>query len=244
MSVERSSSQDIRESGHAAQTGGDPPPAFAASHAAQLSKALHLLLHDLRAPLAVAQGSLRLIRQGDSIPAPDRDRAFECTVEALGRMSRVCADASSFVESFDSPAPGGGTPVSANLVAERLVLALRPRVTASLGPVARNGAVRLLSVDRLVDAVITIVTAAMGSVPAPHRQAEVEATSGELRVLAGTEAERRLLRTDARRSFDPWRGGHGLSLPCACRAIELRGGHVWGVEEARGAVALALPLEV
>ena len=60
-------------------------------------KALNLLIHDLRAPLSVAQGYLRLLHQNRLDSDADRQRALAQTMEALGRISRLCDDAAAYV---------------------------------------------------------------------------------------------------------------------------------------------------
>ena len=61
------------------------------------AKALNLLIHDLRAPLSVAQGYLRLLQQNRIEAEPDRQRAMTQSMEALGRMTRLCEEAAAFV---------------------------------------------------------------------------------------------------------------------------------------------------
>ena len=65
-------------------------------------KALNLLIHDLRAPLSVAQGYLRLLSQNKLEGEADRQRAITQSMEALGRIVRFCDDASSYVAEADS----------------------------------------------------------------------------------------------------------------------------------------------
>ena len=73
-------------------------------------KALDLLIHDLRAPLSVAQGYLRLIKEQRLPSVEERDRALAKTMDALGRMSGLCSDAAAFLR---APAQ---TPMAAPLV--------------------------------------------------------------------------------------------------------------------------------
>src|SRR5436190_18249869 len=64
-------------------------------------RVLSLLLHDLRTPLGVAHGYLRLIRD-DRLPTPhEREKAIAGTQQALSRISRLCADAGAFVADED-----------------------------------------------------------------------------------------------------------------------------------------------
>jgi signal transduction histidine kinase len=209
---------------------------------ADLLRALNLLIHDLRAPLSVAHGYLRLLRD-DRLPTPeDRDRAMTQTIDALGRISRLCADASTLVQSYDA-APPVGTRVPARLLADHVSQAVQERVPASVQAIPDGRMLRLASLDAVAGAMAAIGTAVAGVRPRPDRQVTIDASDGELRVLLGAADDQRLLAEWPRQAFDPWRG-HGLAIPCACRTVERNGGTVWALDGKQGVVGLALPLEV
>ncbi len=63
----------------------------------EIAKALNLLIHDLRAPLSVAQGYIRLLQQNRLEAEADRQRAMTQSMEALGRITRLCEEAAAFV---------------------------------------------------------------------------------------------------------------------------------------------------
>src|SRR4030095_11942542 len=67
----------------------------------EFTKALALLIHDLRAPLSVASGYLRLIREDRLTSAEDRERALIGALEAVRRISRLCDEASDFGTAHD-----------------------------------------------------------------------------------------------------------------------------------------------
>ena len=209
---------------------------------AELIRALNLLIHDLRAPLSVAHGYLRLLREHRLTADADRERALAHTSEALGRISRLCADASSLVQSYDT-APPAGTRVPARMLADQVSLALQDRLPAAVQTIPDRGMLRLASLDSVASAMATIVTAVAGVKPQPDRQVTIAAEAEELRVLLGCADDRQRLADGPRQAFDPWRG-HGLSIPCACRTVERNGGIVWSVDGRQGVVGLALPLEV
>ena len=209
---------------------------------ADLLRAFNLLIHDLRGPLSVAHGYLRLLRE-DRLPSTDdRDRALIQTSDALGRISRLCADASTLIHSYDA-APAAGTRVPARLLADHVSQAVRDRVPASVQAIPDNGMLRLASLDTVAGAMAAIVTAVAGVRPRPDRHVTIDACDEELRVLLGAADDQRLLAERPRQAFDPWRG-HGLAIPCACRTVERNGGTVWAIDGRQGVVGLALPLEV
>jgi hypothetical protein len=209
---------------------------------ADLLRAFNLLIHDLRAPLSVAHGYLRLLRE-ERLPSTDeRERALTQTIDALGRISRLCADASTLVQSYDA-APVAGTRVPARLLATQVSQAVQDRVPASVQEIPDNGMLRLASLDTVAGAMAAIVTAVAGVRPRPDRRVTIDACDEELRVLLGAADDQRLLAERPRQAFDPWRG-HGLAIPCACRTVERNGGTVWALDGRQGVVGLALPLEV
>lgn len=71
----------------------------------EIEKILSRLIHDLRSPLGVAVGYLRLIK-ADQLAADERERALTNTIEALGRMWRLCEDAEARVATLAKPSVG------------------------------------------------------------------------------------------------------------------------------------------
>jgi hypothetical protein len=208
----------------------------------ELVTAFNLLIHDLRAPLSVAHGYLRLLRDDRLASPDDRNRALAQTSEALGRLSTLCAEASSFIGTYDS-APDQGPSVPARDLVRRLQHASGPHPVSLVDVPDEDRVLRAASLDRLVDAVHRIV-ACIGREGAPATaQLTVAAIGSEIVILFGTAEHRDTLVKAPRAALDPLRRGHGLALPLACRTVERTGGVVWTIEGTRGAVGIALPLE-
>ena len=91
----------------------------------EFMKALTLLIHDLRAPLSVAGGYLRLLRENRLASDEDRDRAFSGVVEAVKRISRLCDEASDFGSAHDSTVAVSTTLVKAGDLATRVCAVLQ-----------------------------------------------------------------------------------------------------------------------
>lgn len=209
---------------------------------ADLLRAFNLFIHDLRGPLSVAHGYLRLLREQRLTSEEERGRAIAQTADALGRISRLCADASSLVHSYEA-APPAGTRVPARILAEQVSRAVQERLPASVSGIPDAGMLRLGSLDSVAGAMAVIVTAVAAVRPRPDRTMTIDTAARELRVRVGAADEQQLLAESPRQAFDPWQG-HGLAIPCACRTVERNGGMVWSVGGRPGAVGLALPLEV
>lgn len=207
-------------------------------------KALNLLIHDLRAPLSVAQGYLRLLQQNRLEAEADRVRAMTQTMEALGRIGRLCEDAAAFVA--EPPATAGPT---MRLPVSQLVEQVTEACTARCSPLtfvaepSVTGTVRSVNLDRLVQSLAVVLCAVRRSTRNEPVRVSVHEEEKEARFLLGCDEERAALMSDPPETFDPWRGGHGIALPLACRTIAEAGGRIWTTANGRGTVGIAIPEE-
>jgi hypothetical protein len=208
-----------------------------------LVKALNLLLHDLRTPLSVAQGYLRLLLEDRLSESKDRQRAIAQSMDALGRISSLCAGAGEFLNA-SSPAEACRYP------AEELVAALAAEAQrGGIGLIVQEslpaGHVRTLAPARAAVAVATILKAALRNDLArtPELSAGVHAT--DLLVTSGDAATRsRLMAPMGRDVFNPWRGGNGLLVPLAAKQLQETGARIWTLVDDSCAVGIAIPLEL
>jgi hypothetical protein len=203
-----------------------------------VERALHVLIHDIRTPLGVAQGYLRLIREG-RLPSPeDREKAFQQTQQALDLVSRLCHDAAALVERPHDAAAAVAVPAGqfAGRVRDRLQrepVDVAPDAPADRGAVAVPG-----DADRLADAVVRVLLSTERDRTGRHPAVAIGASDTELWFTSGPDG--RALSGDV---LDPWRGP-GLTLPLACRTITDAGGRVWSTGPGRAGAGVALPLEV
>lgn len=204
-------------------------------------RALAVLIHDVRTPLGVAHGYLRLVR-GDKLPTPEeRDRALAGTQDALARISRLCQDASAFLE--DPPGPGAGRAPAVQLAARvAAVLAERgmavPETPAAAGTVAVG-----TSVDRTAEAIATLLAARAGK--SPGAVVTIEGGPEALRFACWTGNRDGAAGSAApagTQPFDPWQTSHGLGVIVAHRMVTALGGRVWSGDNGL-ALALAMPME-
>jgi light-regulated signal transduction histidine kinase (bacteriophytochrome) len=215
-----------------------------APHPDESVKALNLLIHDLRAPLSVAQGYLRLLQQNRLEAEADRARAITQSMDALGRIGRLCEDAAAFVA---EPASTDG-PVT-TLRVSQLVEQVTEACTARCSPLefiaesGLSGSVRSVHLDRLVQSLVVVLCAVRRSTQKEPVRVSVLEEGKEARFLLGCDDERAALVSGPPQTFDPWRGGHGIALPLACRTIVETGGRIWTAADGRGSVGIALPEE-
>jgi light-regulated signal transduction histidine kinase (bacteriophytochrome) len=209
-------------------------------------KALNLLIHDLRAPLSVAQGYLRLLQQNRLESEADRQRAMTQAMEALGRIGRICEDASAFIAEETAEAlPISVAQVSSLMgqVREACTARCSDSIIFSEDAKALNGIVRAKQIDRLVQSLAVILCAVRRASRNASTSVSMHETENEARFLLGCDDDRVALMSQPQEAFDPWRGGHGIALPLACRVITEAGGRIWTCATARGAVGIALPVE-
>ena len=205
-----------------------------------VERVLAMLIHDVRTPLGVAHGYLRLVR-GDKLPAAaDRDRALASTQDALARVSRLCQDAGTFLE--DPPGPESGRVAAAQLV-DRVAGLLAERGLDATEPPSTAGTVAAgTSVDRTAEAIATLLAARAGKTPGAF--VTMESQPGTLRFACWTGGNSGEDATigDPGEPFDPWKTSHGLTVIAAHRTVIALGGRVWSGDNGL-ALALAMPME-
>jgi hypothetical protein len=205
-------------------------------------RALAVLIHDVRTPLGVAHGYVRLIR-ADKLPSPDdRERALAGTQDALARISRLCQDAGAFLD--DPPNPAAGRAPVAQLT-ERVAAALTGRGIAVSDRTPFSGSVAVgSSVDRAADAIATLIGVRAGRTPGASASMTTE--PGALQFVygpAGPGLTAELATGGQERPFDPWQASAGLSVAVAYRFVTALGGRVWTARDGL-ALALSLPMEI
>ena len=125
---------------------------------ADLERLLHKLLHDLRTPLGVAHGYLRLLQEGRLPTEAERDRALTGTRNALGRMSEICSDASASMA-------GSSVPRDAAVPVDTFVSALRTQLNLLgtpllVGDLPATGQLPVaVDTERLADAAAVVLAA-------------------------------------------------------------------------------------
>lgn len=210
-------------------------------------KALNLLVHDLRAPLSVAQGFLRLLLQGRLVSDAERERAIQKTMEALGRIDRLCEDAAAYASEEGPAAARFASEAQLEVFVAEVDAVCQARcagsVTFDITRPPLVGRIRGVQLDRVAQSMAVILCAVRRSDRSASVRVSVRREQSEVWFLLGSGSDALALAIDPPESFDPWSGGHGLALPVACRAVRRAGGRIWTSARARGAVGIALPEE-
>jgi signal transduction histidine kinase len=207
-----------------------------------LLKAMVQLVHDLRTPLGVAVGYLRMLRDQRLPDEEDRRRAVSQTVESLGNMARLCEEASAFAASVAGGTDNVRPMAVAEITAELTEHLTPPQALAEIDEnlsgfvLARPGAT--------ARAVATLFGRLSTSGEETHStDIIVRVGDARLRFAGGAPAERDALLQGERRPFDPWKAGPGLSLPLACLELSQVSGEVWTGATPGAAIMVTLPVE-
>jgi signal transduction histidine kinase len=193
-------------------------------------RVLQILLHDLRTPIGVAQGYLRMLQDGRLSDAADTERAIAKALQALGQTARLCEDAGAFLETTD------GHPRSAIVNATSFATqvgteARKKGVEVRTGRIPATAGLALAGhVTPLGEAVVQVTSAAGG------KNLSIEADDAELRFVAIDEPG---ASTAGTVPFDAW--GRGLPFAVACRRIAWSSGRILKLEKNSGMI-VAFPL--
>ncbi len=199
-----------------------------------LDRVLDSLLHDLRSPLGVAGGYLRLLKEGRLSSAEDTERAIVKAQEALRTMTTLCADASEWL-AVDTAGEPATLPV-ATFAAEIRSEGVRSGVTIeAIGTLDGTLTLQLDStrVARAVTSLLAVVTRSASG------QCTARRDGGVLRVSALVEQRQG---PGGGGSFDPWEFP-GLGPALACRVIVRAGGRCLRGPEAAAVVHVEFDLD-
>ena len=200
------------------------------------------LVHDLRTPLGVAVGYLRLLRDHRLPDEADQQRAMTATADAMAAMSQLCQEASLFAATWTAGDQDLQMTPAAQLTDE-VAKQLLPLVMADTDrPSGRVRARPDGATARAVAALLSRAISTGGATPSPD--IIVRVTDEHLNFLAGDPEQREAMLLGQRQVFDPWRAGPGLAVPLACLEVSQVSGQVFTDAASNTAIAVVLPLEM
>ena len=216
-------------------------------------KLLALSAHELRSPLSVAAGYIRMLLKERAGPISDQQRRLlEEAEKSCGRMSSLLAEISELSQLESATAPVNRGTVNLHAVLSDTISAL-PELqdrTVTIGLAADNAITVHGDAVRLKAAFSSILHALRRElVTSDHLVVRVDAREEDsdpsLCITIGEPARMDwLLRLEPAEMapFDEWRGGSGLSLPNARRILEAHGGRVCSpAEDGRSSAIVILP---
>lgn len=209
-----------------------------------LAQVLNTLAHEIRTPLAVSQGYLKLYLDGRLTNVDDTRKAFEQTRQALGVLSTLCADMGKVSALSESSSPGVPERVSAADFVKSLQAQAEVEGASWQGS-ADRGAIETANHRDLAHAIAIVAKAAFDESRDGPRIVRAD-ESRELRVMAGSSEALAALEAgpdapDAR-TVDFAKGGKGLKLIWAAFVLDKHRVHTWTDANHRASVGFGIPL--
>ena len=209
-----------------------------------LAQVLNTLAHEIRTPLAVSQGYLKLYLDGRLTNAEDTRKAFEQTRQALGTLATLCVDMGKVSALAESALQG----IPERVSAADFVTGLRAQSEMAGTTFAGDADERMIETTNhreLVQAVAIVSRAAFDEArEAPHT---VRSDAGDaLIVLAGANDSLAALATGpgapTAQPVDFGKGGKGLKLIWAAFVLEKQRVQTWTDAGHRASVGFRIPL--
>ena len=210
-----------------------------------LAQVLNTVAHEIRTPLAVSQGYLKLYLDGRLTNADDQRRAFQQTREALGTLATLCNDMSKVSALSEAPSPALLERVAAAHLVERLKGASEVEGAAWSGETSTSSAIASNGVADLVHAVAIVAKAAFDEAREAPRAMHVE-SANELVMLAGSPQAVSALQAGPEAGAAPQvnftKGGKGLRLIWAAFVLQQHRVHTWTHPDHRNSVGFRFPV--
>jgi signal transduction histidine kinase len=218
-----------------------------------LPRAMSLAVHELRTPVTVVAGYLRMLLREQAGPLNEKQRKMlEEADRSCARLGALVAEMSEFGKLSGGESALARQDFDLAALAAELASTLHDAEDRGVHLESRHTIPIMVTGDRA-----RIAAAVKGLMQSAVRE-RIEPGVLIVRCSAGTESpgwavlaiadeaalpelERGAAGTPP--AFDEWRGGLGLALPVARRVIEAHGGAVWSATGTRAAAALRLPLK-
>ena len=209
-----------------------------------LAQVLNTLAHEIRTPLAVSQGYLKLYLDGRLTNVDDTRRAFEQTRQALGTLATLCVDMGKVSALSEGATRGIPERVSAADFVKS-VQAQSDIEGATWTGDAGTGAIEAVNARELAEAVAIVAKAAFDEAREAPKNVRTEA-GAQLTVLAGANDSLAALQSGPgapeARPVDFAKGGKGLKLIWAAFVLNKHQVQTWTVAEHRASVGFRFPL--
>lgn len=209
-----------------------------------LAQVLNTVAHEIRTPLAVSQGYLKLFLDGRLKDGDDTRRAMEQTRQALGTLATLCMDMGKV--SAQAENPGGGIP--SRLPASDLIGRVRAHESVKHAEFAGDAGGRMIETtcaDDLANAVAIVMASAFDEARGEPHAVEASADGALTIVAAPTDTLPAVPRAPdlaGAGAVDFVKGGKGLKLIWAAFVLDKHGVQTWADERSRASVGFRIPL--
>ena len=218
-------------------------------------RALSLAVHELRTPITVATGYLRMLLREQAGPLTDQQRKMlEEADKSCARIGSLVAEMSELGKLEDGQITVPRVPFDLGTLIVELASSMHEGEDRGVRLETRVPGPVMVAGDRtrLAAAIGALMHAALRERGEPGVIVVETSTVSDTNqhwaiVTIGEESAAKPLAATAQTTppvFDEWRGGLGLALPVGRRVIEAHGGAIWSAsgDKPRAASALRLPL--
>lgn len=211
-----------------------------------MAQVLSTLAHEIRTPLAVSQGYLKLYVDGRLTTPDEQRRALQQTREALGVIAGLCSEMSKVSALAETPAP----PLSSRIDAADLVQEVRSAsdlAGAAWSGDGTAGAPIATNAPRdLARAITVMIKAAFDEAKSAPHAVEIHGEERTLIILAGADSTVRALPAGpgalSTKAVDVVHGGKGLSLIWAAFVLQQHEIDTWTLQDHKASIGFRIPL--
>ncbi len=208
---------------------------------------LHVLAHELRTPVGIAHGYVRLLLEERLHQETDRRKALEQMQKALGRLTDLSHESTALASWYEQEHTEAH-PVPVRALLERVAQAeYEWPVTVDVSNVPEDCRVRTPDGDSLARALIGVVRATARELRGTTCDVTARVVDGRMEILTGPEEQLGALGTGPLApEAGPValeRGGLGLALVHAVIVLDAHGAERWTMNGSRQTLGLRLPLD-
>jgi hypothetical protein len=213
-----------------------------------ISDILHVLAHELRTPVGIAHGYVRLLLEDRLPQESDRRRALEQMQKALGRLTELSHESSRLATWYERDGDGERLVPAAEILERVDQVGYDFPVSVDRSGVPDGACIRTDDVDTLVTAIASLVHATARELRGQPCAVLGSVTDGRwLDVLVGSP-DRVVALGAARGTAEASaialeRGGLGLALVHAALVLDAHGAERWTINDSRQTAGFRLPFD-
>lgn len=211
-----------------------------------MAQVLNTLAHEIRTPLAVSQGYLKLYADGRLTTPDEQRRALQQSREALGVIAALCAEMGKVSALSEVPEPMLAARIDAADLVQELTSASELAGAVWAGDRPAGAQIATNAPRDLARAITVWVKAAFDQAKTAPHAVEIHAGHDSLILLAGADSTVGALRAgpggDTTRAIDVVHGGKGLSLIWAAFVLEQHHVEAWTLQDHKASIGFRIPL--
>lgn len=212
-----------------------------------LNDVLHVLAHELRTPVGIAHGYVRLLLEERLTQESDRRRALEQMQKALGRLSDLSYESTALAAWYEQDHSTSQAVAARTLIEHVAAAQYDFPVTVATADVPDRAVVSTIDQASLCHALTGLVRATARELRGTTCDVVARVVNGTFEMLTGPEELLDALgRGPAAAEAGPVtleRGGLGLALVHAAIVLDAHGAQRWTMNGSRQTVGVRLPAE-